>query len=106
VAEIGESLAGRPVELTWGSEGIVSGLPFYLRKARPLMVGPLSPEGRAAVAAHGLLIVCVTGDEGCRQTAESFAQTGAASKSVTLTRSFLGFSSPPASFQITAVPPG
>jgi 4-amino-4-deoxy-L-arabinose transferase-like glycosyltransferase len=106
VAEIGEGLAGRPVELIWGSEGIVSGLPFYLPKARPLMIGPLSAEGRAVIAARGLLVVCVDGDEGCRQTAESFAQAGAASKTVTLTRSFLGFSSPPVSFQITAVPPG
>ena len=106
VADIGESLAGRPVELIWGSEGIVSGLPFYLPEARPLMIGPLSPEGRAAIAAHGLLIVCVNDDDGCRQTAESFAHAGAASKSVTLTRSFLGFSSLPVRFQITAVPPG
>jgi 4-amino-4-deoxy-L-arabinose transferase-like glycosyltransferase len=106
VAEIGEGLAGRPVELIWGSEGIVSGLPFYLPRARPLMIGPLSAEGRAAIAAHGLLIVCTSGDEGCRQTAESFARAGAASKTATLTRSFLGFSSPPESFEITAVPPG
>jgi 4-amino-4-deoxy-L-arabinose transferase-like glycosyltransferase len=106
VADIGERLAGQPVALIWGSEGIVSGLPFYLPKARPLTIGPLSAEGRAAIAAHGLLIVCTNNDEGCRQTAEGFARAGAASKSVTLTRSFLGFSSPPVSFQITAVPPG
>src|SRR5262249_30601256 len=77
VAEIGESLAGRPVELIWGSEGIVSGLPFYLPKARPLTIGPLSAEGRAAIAAHGLLVVCVAGDEGFRQTADTFVQAGA-----------------------------
>jgi 4-amino-4-deoxy-L-arabinose transferase-like glycosyltransferase len=106
VAEIGASLTGRPVELIWGSEGITSGLPFYLPKAKPLMISPLSADGRAAIAAHGLLIVCTSNDEGCRQTAESFVRAGAASKSVTLTRSFLGFSSPPVSFQITAVPPG
>ena len=106
VAEIGERLAGRPVELIWGSEGIVSGLPFYLPNARPLMVGPLSAEGRAAVTAKGLLIVCVSGDDGCRLNAKAFVDAGATSKSVTLTRSFLGFSSPPVSFQITAVPPG
>ena len=106
VAEIGEGLAGRPIELIWGSEGIASGLPFYLPKARPLMISPLSAEGRAAIAAHGLLIACTSGDEGCRQTAESFAHAGAASKTATLTRSFLGFSSPPVGFQITAVPPG
>ena len=106
VAEIGEGLAGRPIELIWGSEGIASGLPFYLPKARPLMISPLSAEGRAAIAAHGLLIACTSGDEGCRQTAESFAHAGAVSTTVTLTRSFLGFSSPPVGFQITAVPPG
>jgi 4-amino-4-deoxy-L-arabinose transferase-like glycosyltransferase len=105
VAAIGESLAGRPVALIWGSQGIVSGLPFYLPQAKPLLVGPLSAEGRAAVSAKGLLIVCIDGDEGCRQNAEGFARIGAASKDVTLTRSFLGFSSPPVSFQITAVPP-
>src|SRR5262249_25318939 len=106
VAEIGESLVGRPVELIWGSEGIVSGLPFYLPKASTLMIGPLSAEGRAAIAADGLLVVCVDGDEGCRQTAENFAHAGAASKAVTLTRSFFGFSSPPVRFQITVMPAG
>jgi len=106
VAEIGESLVGRPVELIWGSEGIVSGLPFYLPKASTLMIGPLSAEGRAAIAAHGLLVVCVDGDEGCRQTAENFAHAGAAGKAVTLTRSFFGFSSPPVRFQITVMPAG
>jgi 4-amino-4-deoxy-L-arabinose transferase-like glycosyltransferase len=106
VAEIGETLAGRPVELIWGSEGIASGLPFYLPKAQPLMISPLSAEGRAAIAAHGLLIACIDSDEGCRQTAQTFIQAGAASKNVALARSFLGFSSSPVSFQITAVPPG
>ncbi len=106
VAEIGQSLAGRPVALIWGSEGIVSGLPFYLPQAKPLMVGPLSTQGRAAVSARGLLIVCISGDEGCNQNAKPFIDAGAPSKTVTLTRSFLGFSSAPVSFQITAVPPG
>jgi 4-amino-4-deoxy-L-arabinose transferase-like glycosyltransferase len=106
VAEIGRRLAGRPVELIWGSESIASGLPFYLPKARPLMVGPLSAEGRAAVSAKGLLIACVSADDGCRQNAKAFIDAGAPSKTVTLTRSFLGFSSPPVSFEITAVPPG
>jgi len=106
VAHIGETLAARPVELLWGSEGIVSGMPFYLPKAKPLTIGPLSPEGRAAVAAHGLLIVCASDDEGCRQNAKPFIDAGAPSKTVTLTRSFLGFSAKQVSFQITAVPPG
>ena len=62
------------------------------------MISPLSADGRAAIAAHGLLIICTSNDEGCRQTAESFVRAGVASKSVTLTRSFLG-ASPPVSFQ-------
>ncbi len=106
VAQMGATLAARPVALLWGSEGIVSGLPFYLPQAKRLTVGPLSTEGRAAVAAHGLLIVCTSDDEGCRQNAEPFIDAGAPSKTVTLTRSFLGFSAKPVSFQITAVPPG
>jgi hypothetical protein len=84
----------------------VSGLPFYLPQAKPLMVGPLSAEGRAAVSAEGLLVVCIGGDEGCRKNAKPFIDAGAPSKIVTLTRSFLGFSSRPVSFQITAAPPG
>ncbi len=106
VAEIGQNLSGRPVALIWGSQGIVSGLPFYLPQAKPLMAGPLSAQGRAAVSAQGLLIVCIGGDQGCEQTAKPFIDAGAPSKTVTLTRSFLGFSSAPESFQITAVPPG
>jgi hypothetical protein len=105
VAERAEALAGSPVELFFGSEGIVSGLPFYLPKAQPLTVGPLSAEGRAAIASHGLLIVCVRGDTSCETTAEAFAGSGARTTTATLTRSFLGFSSPPVTYQITVVPP-
>jgi 4-amino-4-deoxy-L-arabinose transferase-like glycosyltransferase len=105
VAERAETLAGRPIKLIFGSEGIVSGLPFYLPRAQPLTIGPLSAEGRAAIARHGLLIVCVSGDAPCGQTAEAFAEAGARTTTATLMRSFLGFSSPPMSYQITVVPP-
>ena len=40
VAERAELLAGRPIELMWGSEGIVPGLPFYLPNAQRLIAGP------------------------------------------------------------------
>ena len=66
------------------------------------MISPLSAEGRAAIGGSRFLIVCTSNDEGCRQTAESFARAGAASKSVAH-RSFLGFSGPPVSLRITAV---
>ena len=105
VAERAEALAGRPVGLIWGSEAIVSGLPFYLPGARRLTADPLSDRGRSAIASDGLLIVCVTGDAPCQQTAEAFIASGARTTKAALTRSFLGFSSPPANYQITAVPP-
>lgn len=105
VAELADRLAGRPIELIWGSEGIVSGLPFYLPKAQPLTAGPLSAEGRAAIASRGLAIICTSVDAGCQQTAEALAEAGKRTTTATLRRSFLGFSSPPATYQITVVPP-
>jgi hypothetical protein len=51
------------------------------------------------------LIVCVRGDTSCETTAEAFTGSGARTTTATLTRSFLGFSSPPVTYQITVVPP-
>jgi len=104
VAELGDQLMGQPVRLFWGSYDITSGLPFYLPRAQPLSVDPLSAEGRAAAKVHGLLIVCVSDDVGCRTTAAALAATGATTTSVTFTRRFAGFSGPPMSFQVTVVP--
>jgi 4-amino-4-deoxy-L-arabinose transferase-like glycosyltransferase len=104
VAERAATL-GSPIELIFGSEGIVSGLPFYLPKAQPLTVDPLSVEGRVAIASHGLLIVCTSSDTPCQKIAGAFADSGARTTIATLTRSFLGFSSPPMSYQMTVVPP-
>lgn len=104
VAERGEHLAGRPVALYWGSQSILSGLPFYWPDARPLTIDPLSPEGRAEIATQGLLIVCLEADARCRKTGAAFADGGVRSANMTLTRSFLGFSGPAMSFTLTAVP--
>ena len=104
VAELGEHLAGKPVALYWGSPQMIAGLPFYWPAAKPLTGDPLSAEGRVRIAASGLLIVCLDGDASCRKTATAFAGAGARSTGVTLTRSFLGFSAPPMSFTLTAVP--
>jgi len=105
VAERAQLLAGRPIELMWGSEAIVPGLPFYLPNAQRLIAAPLSAEGRAAIAARGLLIVCTNDDLACRKTAEGFGGAGARTIAATLTRRFLGVSSPPQTYQITVVPP-
>jgi hypothetical protein len=51
------------------------------------------------------LIVCTSSDAPCQKIAGAFADSGARTTSATLTRSFLGFSSPPMSYQMTVVPP-
>jgi 4-amino-4-deoxy-L-arabinose transferase-like glycosyltransferase len=105
VAALGSSLAGKPVKLIWGSPDIISGLPFYLPGARPLSADPLSTEGRAAVRDLGLLVVCLSGDVPCRDTAAALTNDAAQTTSATLIRSFLGFSGQPMSFQTTVLPP-
>jgi 4-amino-4-deoxy-L-arabinose transferase-like glycosyltransferase len=104
VAEMADSLAGKPTQLFWGSADITSGLPFYLPQARPIPVDPLSVEGRAASSIHGLLVVCMIGDAPCQETGKTLANAGARSITATFERSFLGLTSPPRSYQITVVP--
>jgi 4-amino-4-deoxy-L-arabinose transferase-like glycosyltransferase len=105
VAELADRLMGAPVQLYWGSSDITAGLPFYLPAARPLRADPLSAEGRAAISARGLAVVCLSGDAPCRQTAAALANAGARTTSVTLARRFLGFSGPAMSFEIAVMSP-
>ena len=104
VAELAKNLAGEPIQLFWGSDEITSGLPFYLPGARPLSADPLSAEGRAAIGAHGLLVVCLSDDAPCRKISAELTAARARTTSATLTRTFLGFSGQPMSFQIAVVP--
>jgi 4-amino-4-deoxy-L-arabinose transferase-like glycosyltransferase len=104
VAELAENLAGEPIQLFWGSGDMITGLAFYLPGARPLSVDPLSAEGRAATRNHGLLIVCLSQDAACQKVGAALTDAGARTASVTLTRSFLGRSGPPMTFEITVVP--
>lgn len=103
-ADLATRLSAQPVRFYGGSDGIVGGMQAYLPQARYMPL-PLSPEGRAAVSAKGLVIVCLTSDQGCRQIAETMAKPGTATRPFALTRSFLGFSGPPLDVQIFAVPP-
>jgi len=105
VAELGDRLAGKPVGLYWGSPAVTAGLPIYLPLARPISADPSSAAGRAASGKHGLLVVCLVGDAPCQNTSDALAKAGARTTTVGLTRSFLGFSSPPLNLQITVVPP-
>jgi 4-amino-4-deoxy-L-arabinose transferase-like glycosyltransferase len=105
VAELAQRLAGQPVQLYWGSLDITGGLAIYLPGAQLLTMSPWSPEGRAAVGAHGLVVVCLTSDAACRQTEEALEKGGAHTTPVALTRSFLGFTGPSLNVRITLVPP-
>ncbi len=105
VARLADRLAGKPVRLFWGSPKITAGLPFYLPEASPLMVDPLSAEGRAAIGTDGLVVVCLSTDAPCRRVGAEFAAAGAHAANVIFTRSFLGVSGEPMNFEITVVPP-
>ena len=74
VVEVAEQLAAQPPLLFWGSPELTGGLPFYLPNARPLEASPLSPEGRAAIGASGLLIACLKDDAPCEATAAALAR--------------------------------
>jgi hypothetical protein len=104
VAELADRLAGGPVQLFWGSADIMDGLPFYLPAARPLTSDPLSVEGRAAIRTHGLLVVCLNEDAPCQATAAALSDAAARTTSATFTRTFLGQSGQPMSFQISLLP--
>jgi 4-amino-4-deoxy-L-arabinose transferase-like glycosyltransferase len=104
VAEVAERLAPQPPLLFWGSPELTGGLPFYLPNARPLEVSPLSPEGRAAIGASGLLIACLNDDAPCQAAAAAFTNRANRSEDVTYARSFLGFAGPPSFYRVTVVP--
>lgn len=94
IAELAEGLAGEPITSIWGSPEIVAGLPFYLPQARPY----------SRPATGSLLIVCLSGDLPCQQSAAAFAKGKGRTTTATFVRHFLGFSGPPETFQITVVP--
>jgi 4-amino-4-deoxy-L-arabinose transferase-like glycosyltransferase len=103
-ADLASKLSAQPVRFYGGSVGIVAGMQVYLPQARYLPL-PLSAEGRAAVSANGLVIVCLTSDLSCREIAKTMAGPRTATSTVALTRSFLGFAGPPLDVQILVVPP-
>ena len=104
VATLIERLPEKPPLLYWGSPGITGNLPFYLAGSKPFAGDPLSAENRAAIAAHGLLVVCLDSDAGCQATAATFAGNASRTVSGTIRRSFLGLSGPTTRFQLTVVP--
>ena len=105
VAELTDSLNGKPVRLYWGTPDIVDGLAFYLPGAQRLTADPLSAEGQAATRAEGLAVVCLPADAPCQKIADTLAGAGAPTRTATLTRRFLGFSGPPMTVRVTAAAP-
>ena len=104
VVEVAEQLTAQPPLVFWGSPELTGGLPFYLPNAQPLEVSPLSPEGRSAIGASGLLVACRTDDAPCEATAAALAGGASRSADVTYARSFLGLAGPPSLYRVTVVP--
>jgi hypothetical protein len=97
VAEFADRFAGQPIRLISISGEWAGGLRFYLPRAQTLT---LERRGTAV-----LLIVCPSADAICRKNGAALTSAGARTTTVAFTRSFLGFSGPPMSYQITVVPP-
>jgi 4-amino-4-deoxy-L-arabinose transferase-like glycosyltransferase len=106
VAVLAQSMTGTPIQRFWGSASVIGGLPFYLPEAQRMVPDPLSEDGMAMTKAHGLLVVCLLDDAACLPTSDGLVKTGARTRDVALTRSFLGLSSPPLNVRITVAPPG
>ena len=104
VVEVAEQLTAQPPLVFWGSPELTGGLPFYLPNAQPLEVSPLSPEGRSAVGANGLLVACLTDDAPCQAAGAALGGRRSRSANVTYVRSFLGLAGPPSSYRVTVVP--
>jgi 4-amino-4-deoxy-L-arabinose transferase-like glycosyltransferase len=104
VAAALEDVAGQPVRMVGGSWRIVKGLSFYLPAARILRSDPADAQNRAEVDAKGIVIVCSLDDASCLASGATFADTQSRAADITVTRTFLGFASPPASYHITVVP--
>jgi 4-amino-4-deoxy-L-arabinose transferase-like glycosyltransferase len=104
VATLAEKITNKPVRLYWGSPGITGNLPFYLAGSKPLAGDPLYAEDRAALAANGLLVVCLDSDAGCQATAATLAGNANRTVSGTIRRSFLGLTGPATGFHVTVVP--
>jgi hypothetical protein len=105
VVETAEQLAGKPLHFYAGSADLTAGLYIYMPGAQLMSANPLSADGRARSGARGLLVACLMTDTPCRQMSEALVSAGARTTTVALTRSFLGFSGPPLTVQITVVPP-
>jgi hypothetical protein len=87
-----------------GTKEIVQGLSFYLPKAMPISV-PSSSDAAALVAirASGMVIICSADDEACRSASTELEGSADRSVDVTFTRTFLGFTSPQASYHLTVI---
>jgi hypothetical protein len=103
-ADAVERLAGRPVQLFWGSGEIAKGLAFYMPDSHPLTVDPLSAEGRAEIRAKGLAIICFDNDSACLAAGAALAGPESRTADLAPTRSFLGFVGQPSRYRLMVLP--
>ncbi len=106
VAELADSLNGRPVQLYRGTPDIVDGLAFYLPGAQRLTADPQSAQGQSATRADGLAIVCLLADAPCQKFADALTAAGARTQSAAFTRHFLWLAGPSMTVRVTVAAPG
>jgi 4-amino-4-deoxy-L-arabinose transferase-like glycosyltransferase len=102
VAEAAQELAGQPIRILWGSWQVTRGLPFYLPKAHLLRSDPADARNRPEVSAKGMVIICSDGDTECLASGATHAHSR--SVDIAVSRTFLGFASPPSRYRIIVVP--
>jgi 4-amino-4-deoxy-L-arabinose transferase-like glycosyltransferase len=95
-------LANSSAVLIGGSEEVVQGLFYYLPAARPLNSSPNEERTKSPIAAR--VMVCIEGDVSCRAAAASLAGRSGSVSDVTFAKTFLGYSSPPLTYQIVVAP--
>jgi 4-amino-4-deoxy-L-arabinose transferase-like glycosyltransferase len=95
-------LVNSPVMLIGGSSRVVQGLFYYLPAARPMSGLPDTQGAKPPVAAR--VMVCVEGDVSCRAAAASLAGRSGSVSDVAFAKTFLGYASPPLTYQIVVAP--
>jgi hypothetical protein len=95
-------LVNSPVMLIGGSSRVVQGLFYYLPAARPMSGLPDTQGAKPPVAAR--VMVCVEGDVSCRTAAASLAGRSGSVSDVAFAKTFLGYASPPLTYQIVVAP--
>jgi Dolichyl-phosphate-mannose-protein mannosyltransferase len=100
---------GIPLRIASASEAYGHAIAFYsvdapseftdLRSDRSPWITP------ARIAAEGLLVACIEGDQACIVSAQLFSNSESERTKIALARTFFAWRSPPVSFEVFMIPP-